>query len=259
MSVPGGETPSQSWPAGWYPDPLHRFSYRYFNGQRWTADVAEAGARFVDPMGTAAGAAAPMRHAANPPRAQRPPTGKAIASMVLAIAGAAIGWLPVFFVAGFVCVVLAVVFGVLGLRTAARHAGAGKGFAITGLAVAPVAAAASLAGLFFTIVLFDRIDEYLEEGPHHAEVTGCAPGAFGTVDVAGSIENLSDRDRGYVVRVLVHRRGTDNVLAAGDVQIDDLAPGATAPWSIRLPAGTTDVACEIAEVTGPFPFGIDPD
>ena len=38
--------------SGWYPDPTGRFEYRYHNDQVWTADVASAGQRFVDPLPT---------------------------------------------------------------------------------------------------------------------------------------------------------------------------------------------------------------
>ncbi|MBK8333056.1 MAG: DUF2510 domain-containing protein [Acidimicrobiaceae bacterium] len=35
-------------PAGWHPDPTGRFEFRYYNGQRWTADVSLNGQRFID-------------------------------------------------------------------------------------------------------------------------------------------------------------------------------------------------------------------
>ena len=40
--------------AGWYPDPMHRFEFRYFNGERWTADVSRQRVRYIDSIGPAA-------------------------------------------------------------------------------------------------------------------------------------------------------------------------------------------------------------
>ena len=53
--------------AGWFPDPLRRFEFRYFNGERWTDDVSADGTRFVDP-----GPFTPPREPA--PTAARPST-----------------------------------------------------------------------------------------------------------------------------------------------------------------------------------------
>ena len=39
--------------SGWHPDPTGRFEFRYFNGERWTADVSLHGQRYVDPAGVA--------------------------------------------------------------------------------------------------------------------------------------------------------------------------------------------------------------
>lgn len=35
---------------GWYPDPYRRYEHRYFDGQRWTADVSTGGSSGVDPL-----------------------------------------------------------------------------------------------------------------------------------------------------------------------------------------------------------------
>ena len=38
-------------PADWYPDPLGRHEYRYWNGSTWTEHVADAGQASTDPLG----------------------------------------------------------------------------------------------------------------------------------------------------------------------------------------------------------------
>lgn len=35
-------------PAGWYPDPVQVFDYRYWDGQRWTPHVSRSGVALVD-------------------------------------------------------------------------------------------------------------------------------------------------------------------------------------------------------------------
>ncbi|MEX2563189.1 MAG: DUF2510 domain-containing protein [Nitriliruptoraceae bacterium] len=37
-------------PAAWHPDPTGRHEYRYWDGQRWTEHVANAGQRAIDPL-----------------------------------------------------------------------------------------------------------------------------------------------------------------------------------------------------------------
>src|SRR5450759_1659025 len=38
-------------PAGWYEDSSGRHQYRYWDGTRWTDDVADAGRASIDPLG----------------------------------------------------------------------------------------------------------------------------------------------------------------------------------------------------------------
>ena len=104
---------------GWYIDPQGRFEYRYFNGVQWTSDVSVNGRRYVDtPM------AQPILPAPMPPRHR----GKAIASMVMGISAVALGWVPFVFVLAAAAAVAAIVFGVLGLKSARLNDGYGHEF-----------------------------------------------------------------------------------------------------------------------------------
>lgn len=42
---------------GWYADPAGRHQHRYWDGARWTDDVADAGTASIDPIGSANGTA----------------------------------------------------------------------------------------------------------------------------------------------------------------------------------------------------------
>jgi hypothetical protein len=44
-----------SHPAGWLPDPLGRYQYRYWNGAEWTHEVSTNGSHERDPLGLAPG------------------------------------------------------------------------------------------------------------------------------------------------------------------------------------------------------------
>jgi uncharacterized protein YxjI len=57
MSAPGGT------PAGWYPDPVGRHEYRWFDGFQWTHQVASGGRQAVGPV-AAPGAVPTVGHSA---------------------------------------------------------------------------------------------------------------------------------------------------------------------------------------------------
>lgn len=52
QSASQSTTPAQTTPAvpaDWYPDPSRRFEYRYWDGTKWTDNVARAGVTYKDP------------------------------------------------------------------------------------------------------------------------------------------------------------------------------------------------------------------
>ncbi|MDA2945115.1 MAG: DUF2510 domain-containing protein [Actinomycetota bacterium] len=61
---------------GWHPDPLGRFDHRFFDGSRWTADVAVDGVRRVDPLGIA------PSHTRQPRRRRRIVMGVVVVAVV---------------------------------------------------------------------------------------------------------------------------------------------------------------------------------
>lgn len=113
-------------PPGWYPEPVTR-RYRWWDGIQWA---------FYDPNAPAAAAAAPVGPTPTnpyagvvyPARYRRPTNGMATASLVLGI----VGLVACTFV---IPSVLAVVFGIIGVRTASQLGGTGKGKAIWGLSL----------------------------------------------------------------------------------------------------------------------------
>ncbi len=145
---------------GWYTDPAGRFEYRYHNGVVWTSDVASNGQRYVDPL--AAGVAPPPYtvHVGNQPSDVRG-NGIAIAAMVCGIVSVVLGWLPVVFAIAVVLAVLAIIFGIVGMRRS-RATGRRRGFAIAGVVTGALGIPIAVIGLIFTIAVFTR-DRSLRE------------------------------------------------------------------------------------------------
>ena len=244
--------------AGWHPDPTDRYEFRYHNGTDWTADVAESGRRFVDPMGTTTRPAGPPQHVAGPAGGRR--NGLAVASLVLGIIALTTGPLPFLFVVGAVCGVLAIVFGIVGLRRS-RDAGRGRSSAIAGLITGGIGLASVALGVVLTIVLVDALDAYDDPGPFELGDLECAVTST-TDDVpswtaSGTITNLDDDERDYSIRVEYRRGGTDNVQRSTLVELDDVAAGETRDFEVARAIDLDDVDCVVDSVRGPLPFGID--
>ena len=250
-------------PAGWFPDPLGRYEHRYFNGSVWTADVSNGGSRLVDPHGTApqvsAGGAFPPPFGAvgavhgghEPP----PSNGIAVAAMVCGIIAALIAWIPLLVIGGLILAILAVVFGIQGLKRA-RTSERGRGFAIAGLVTGVVGLLLSVVGIWFTVVVWREVMAFVEPGPVSTELVECRSDGV-VVDAAGTLTNRSDKRRDYTLFVEVEAARGDRVLVG---QLDGVAAGATVDWAVsdraRVAAGPCDADLR---VHGPFPFGIELD
>ena len=233
---------------GWYPDPLGRYDSRYHNGTNWTADVSERGERYVDPLGTAAGATA---------SADEEPNGAARAAMVLGIVAVAIGWIPILFMFGAVLAVLALVLGTIGLRRS-KVEGRGRSRAIVGLTTGACGLVAVALGAALTVLLVNLIDDYDNPSPHTAQLDSCTADD-GTTTAAGSITNLGSSEADFVVRIEFVRPGTDNVQREAKVDVSNVSAGATASFTVTRDIAIDDSECLLGEVTGPFPLGIDID
>lgn len=239
----------QHYPSGWFPDPLGRYDHRWFNGSAWTSDVSMNGQRFVDPLGIA-----PGPHG-GPATYGQATTGNraATAALVCGLIAVAIAWVPLLVVAGLVLAIIAVVFGAKGLRNS-RTSGAGKGRAVTGLVTGVLALGLSVVGVILTIGVFREVIAFVEPGPRLVEEVEC------TVDgreatVTGTLTNLDDQERGYVVFVTID--GSTRY-----TEIDDVTPDSTVDWIVRVDGrfGADTFECDPdVVVNGPFPYGIETD
>jgi hypothetical protein len=238
------DSPGRPYRADWYPDPTHRFEFRYHNGQSWTADVSLRGVRYVDPVATST---------------TQPAEGRrdrlATAARVLGIVGICLSWTPVFFVIGVVASVLALVFGLVARR---RTPDDTRGFAGAGILTGAGGIVLAGVGVWTTWLVIDAVDDYLDPPPADVTVARCATDG-GVLYVEGSLHNVGSADGDYRVVVRVPGSG----LSDRDVAIDvgEVAAGATADFAEQIDVSRSidpvPPDCDVMQVTGPLPFGID--
>jgi hypothetical protein len=206
------------------------------------------GQRFVDPLGTS-----PSPHSGSAPAAgYSPGNGIATAALVCGLIAVAIAWVPLVVVVGLVLAVLAIVFGAKGVRRS-RESGVGKGRAMTGLVAGVVALGLSVVGVILTIDVFREVIAFIEPGPRFVDEVTCVTDAR-EATVAGSLTNLDDRERDYVVFVSVD--GSTRY-----TEIDDVEGGSTVDWIVRVDGrfpATFECDPDVV-VNGPFPYGIETD
>ena len=250
LPVPCSPVTDPQYPAGWFPDPLGRYEHRWFNGTTWTSDVAADGQRFVDPLGISPGPG----YGGPGVGGSAPQTGNgaATAALVMGLIAVVISWIPLIVVVGLVLAILAVVFGVRGLRRS-RETGTGSGRAVTGLVTGVLALLLSIVGIVLTIDVFREVIDYVEPGPRLVEDVACTADAR-EATVTGRLTNLDDRTRDYVVFVTVDDR-------TRYTEIDDVAAGTTVDWIVRVEGRfPADLECDPdVVVNGPFPWGIETD
>ena len=240
MSDPSG-------PAGWYPDPHGRYEHRWFNGHEWTNDVATDGRRFVDTGGT------PVAPAGS---GERPP---GVASFVVALLGVVVAWMPFVVILGLGAAVAALVLGARAVRASRANGVAASGFAVAGLVLGTLALPLSGVGLWLSGVVWGEVQSFLEPGPLESAITECT--LEGTVASAtGAVTNLGSSTTGYTVTVRFLDRTTSLATTVVATRAE-AAPGADAAFGatafIDGDVGADALQCEIVDVRGPFPFGVE--
>jgi membrane protein implicated in regulation of membrane protease activity len=196
----------------------------------------------IDPLGTLPGYQNSGTSASN---------GLATAALTCGIIGTLIAWIPFLVVIGIALGVLALVFGIKGLRRS-RSVGRGRGPAIAGIATGTSALLLAIIGVILSVVVFRAVADFAEPGPHDANVASCTlDGRIATVN--GTLTNESGTVRDYSLFVTVDK----------DVDvftIDAVAPGETVQWSATIRNRAAPDECRATVVVqGPFPFGIEMD
>jgi hypothetical protein len=184
-------------------------------------------------------------------------------SLLLGLAGVALGWAPFIFVLGGAGSIAAIVLGVASLRRTSRlaaaganvdHAGSGQRLAIAGICLGPIGLALCVVGAILTGIAYREFSQYVEPGPHRVEEQACtADGPRATY--SGAIVNLDDEAHGY--ELLVQFLDGRAVVASERIAVDDVEPGDSAAWTTTVRVGgVRDLDCRVRNVTGPYPFGL---
>jgi hypothetical protein len=240
---------------GWFNDPAGRFEYRYHNGATWTSDVASNGQRYVDPVAPSGGppvpSSTPPGHAANGSS-----NGIAVAALVCGIVSVVVGWIPVLFAIGAVLAVLAIIFGIVGLRRA-RSSGRRRGLAITGLVTGSIGVPVAVLGLVFTIVVFRAIDRYENPPASTSSIESCVIES-GRARAEGELRNDGTRSSRFTVSV-VFRGVPSGPSRERLVSVRSTPPGETTRFVVDQRLEADDVECTITDVNGPLPLGVEFD
>ena len=235
---------SRATPSGWYVDPQGRFDFRYFNGVAWTSDVSVDGQRYVDAVTT------PPAQQGGPLRQRR---GMAVAAFITSAAAVVTGWVPFLFVLAACSAVVAIVFGIAGLKASRRNDGYGRGFAIAGLILAPIGLAICVGGFFLTRTVVHEIRDYVDPGAHEVVVQSCtSDGSRATAH--GRIRNMDVQAHDYRI-VVEFDNGAST--ASTTVAVPHVAVGATTPWAAAVDLPGNSITCKVNDVFGPLPFSVD--
>ena len=220
---------------------MGRHEHRYFNGTTWTSDVADGGYRMVDPLGTGPGYVHGVKQS----------NGLATAALTCGIIGVLVAWMPFIVVAGIVLGVLALVFGIKGLKRAGA-VGTGRGVAIAGVVMGGVTLLTAIIGVVFSVMMFRAIADFIEAGPVDTDITDCRlDGRFATIE--GTLTNESRSERDYSLFVTLDEQ-------VDIITFDDIEAGQTVEWVAQVRTRSQLDTCRpTVNVQGPFPFGIEID
>jgi hypothetical protein len=170
--------------------------------------------------------------------------------MVCGIVALVIAWIPFLGIAGLISAVVGLGLSVPAMRRS-RPGGHRRGIAIAGVVTSTIGVALGVLGIVLSVYLVRAIDRFDDPGPHDAMLTSCARDGRAVV-AEGRITNRSASGRDYSVHVRLGPGRRDWVT------VEDVAAGGTGEFTARSVGSFTDGACEIVEVRGPVPFGLDP-
>ena len=206
--------------------------------------------------------APPAPPAGGPPQsvaAVPPPAGPASANNGMAIAALILGILS-FFCLGPLGGVLAIVFGILGLKKANESAGRGKGMAVAGMVLGIVGTIVSIILLVVFVFAADNASDSIDDWTGKADssdyrltVEKCETDSLGYPVMSGVIKNLTNSDKSYTFDY-EFRDGKGNLLDSGTSFPEEIPKNDTVKWSIdsftSVDSGT--IKCEITEVNNWF-------
>lgn len=192
-----------------------------------------------------------MGQPAVPPPVVKQSNGIALAAMIVGIAAVVLCFT-------FVPGVVALILGVIGLGKAKGVGGKGKGQAITGIVLGLLSVVLGIGSWWAIARGADRVEEVVDElaGPadpstYEVSVTRCQLDDVGNVVAQGRLENTSDEERNYEVRVEFVRGG--DVLDSGNTFLTNIAADDSVVWEITgIVDGDGNLRCTVTDVNNLF-------
>ena len=230
---------------GWQPDPSGRFEFRYWNGERWTADVSLHGQRFIDQLDQLATASAVNRSR---------PVGRsaAITSFVVALSSFAIAWVPFLFVLGAIGAITAFTFGMLSLGRIRRGSATGRNLAVWGVVISVLAAGLCVVGGVFTVAVVREVNKYFDPGKYQTDIVACTnKDGFITLDATILNKDTTTRDYSIYIRYTAGTKLLDSDTAIVR-RVEPSTKGIIHSTTI-VDRTLTDVTCTITDVEGVSP------
>jgi hypothetical protein len=160
---------------------------------------------------------------------------------------------PFVFVLAAIGAILALVFGIVGVRAAARQDGHGRGYAVWGIVLSIVALALCVVGFAFTRVVLRQVNAYLSPGPNQVRIERCEMSQETGLLMRGTIQNLDSKAHRYEITVVY--RFADSSSDSEVLSIPSVPAGTAKEFSSHatvVKAG--GVQCEVTSVYGPAPF-----
>lgn len=187
--------------------------------------------------------------------------GGATAALVCGIIAVLIAWIPFLVVGGLVLAILALVFGIRGIRRSAVGV-PGRSKAVAGTVLGAIALGLSILGVWLSVVTLIEVTDFIEPEANSAEVTECTIDRS-VVTVEGTLTNRSSKAAEFTVFVDIRLQAGEGTTSRDEravvpVVIDAVGPDETTEWQAVTTNRTGATTCTAAsDVFGPFPFGLE--
>jgi hypothetical protein len=184
-----------------------------------------------------------------------PAAGQAGPSNGIAVAALVCGILT-FVCLGPIAGILAVIFGFIGLGKA-KETGVGRGMSLAGIILGLVGTILSIFVIVILIVAAadsaDDIAGSADPDAFELQTERCEVDEFGFATFNGTIENTSRDEKNFTIDAEFRNADNNNVIETSSDIVFDLAPGATAEWSVTTPTNNaTQVTCRVVDVENFF-------
>jgi hypothetical protein len=178
----------------------------------------------------------------------------AVAAIALGIAGALLGLIPILGLFALIAGILAIVFGAMGRRNAARpDVGQGRGLATTGIVTGVIALVLGAVGVSIVNNAFDELGNTLDEiDIEGTDLIGRVVLDLDTCDDDGAHGTVVNNHTASV-NITIDARFVDDAgtqVDTGVAFVNGLRPGSKATWDASL-FGTEYARCQ-AEVSSVY-------